>query len=36
MGALDQVKGALQYPTKFDFYSDIENIANARLVRKTL
>ena len=34
MGALDQVKGALQYPTKFDFYSDIENIANARLVRK--
>ncbi|PGU60338.1 phage tail spike protein [Bacillus cereus] len=34
MGALDQVKGVLQYPTKFDFYSDIENIANARLVRK--
>lgn len=34
MGALDQVKSALQYPTKFDFYSDIENIANARLVRK--
>ncbi|MFK4468482.1 phage tail spike protein [Bacillus sp. RC252] len=34
MGALDQVKGALQYPTIFDFYSDIENIANARLVRK--
>lgn len=34
MGALDQVKGALQYPTKFDFYSDIESIANARLVRK--
>ncbi|AXY07452.1 hypothetical protein CUC43_11550 [Bacillus thuringiensis LM1212] len=33
-GALDQVKGALQYPTKFDFYSDIGNIANARLVRK--
>lgn len=34
MGALDQVRGALQYPTKFDFYSDIENITNARLVRK--
>ncbi|KXY06427.1 phage tail spike protein [Bacillus sp. FSL K6-0067] len=33
-GALDQVKGALQYPTKFDFYSDIGNMANARLVRK--
>jgi len=33
-GALDQVKGALQYPTKFDFYSDIGSMANARLVRK--
>lgn len=33
-GALDQVKGALQYPTKFDFYSDIGIMANARLVRK--
>lgn len=33
-GALDQVKGALQYPTKFDFYSDVSRVANARLVRK--
>lgn len=33
-GALDQVKGALQYPTKFDFYSDIGSMANARLVKK--
>ncbi|PEQ02662.1 phage tail spike protein [Bacillus toyonensis] len=34
MGALDQVKGALQYPTKFDFYSDVAKTNNARLVRK--
>lgn len=34
LGALDQVKGALQYPTRFDFYSDVSRLANARLVRK--
>ncbi|MBJ8054695.1 phage tail protein [Bacillus cereus] len=34
LGALDQVKGALQYPTRFDFYSDVSKLANARLVRK--
>ncbi|SCM90409.1 phage tail spike protein [Bacillus mycoides] len=34
LGALDQVKVALQYPTRFDFYSDVSKLANARLVRK--
>ncbi|MGG0219226.1 phage tail spike protein [Bacillus mycoides] len=34
MGALDQVKGALQYTTRFDFYSDVAKTNNARLVRK--
>ncbi|HFJ9354427.1 phage tail spike protein [Bacillus cereus] len=33
IGALTQLKGALQYPSKFDFFSDIGKLNNARLVR---
>ncbi|WP_255258977.1 phage tail spike protein [Bacillus toyonensis] len=33
LGALTQLKGALQYPTKFNFFSDIGKLNNARLVR---
>ncbi|PEK83580.1 hypothetical protein COK36_01555 [Bacillus cereus] len=33
LGALVQLKGALQYPTKFNFFSDIGKLNNARLVR---
>ncbi|WP_000593172.1 phage tail spike protein [Bacillus toyonensis] len=33
LGALTQLKGALQYPSKFDFFSDIGTLKNARLVR---
>ncbi|PHG70344.1 phage tail spike protein [Bacillus toyonensis] len=33
LGALTQLKGALQYPSKFDFFSDIGTLNNARLVR---
>lgn len=33
IGAITQLKGALQYPSKFDFFSDIGKLNNARLVR---
>ncbi|MDY8166155.1 phage tail spike protein [Bacillus thuringiensis] len=33
IGALTQLKGALQYPSRFNFFSDIGKLNNARLVR---
>ena len=33
IGALTQLKGALQYPSRFNFFSDIGKMNNARLVR---
>ncbi|ONG91818.1 hypothetical protein BKK40_07920 [Bacillus cereus] len=33
LGALTQIKGALQYPSRFNFFSDIDKLNNARLVR---
>ncbi|WP_259418269.1 phage tail spike protein [Bacillus toyonensis] len=33
LGALVQMKGALQYPSRFNFFSDIGKLNNARLVR---
>ncbi|MED3484947.1 phage tail spike protein [Bacillus toyonensis] len=33
LGALVQLKGALQYPSRFNFFSDIGKTNNARLVR---
>lgn len=33
LGALVQIKGALQYPSRFEFFSDIGTLNNARLVR---
>ncbi|WP_080334555.1 phage tail spike protein [Bacillus toyonensis] len=33
LGALTQLKGALQYPSRFNFFSDIGKSNNARLVR---
>lgn len=33
LGALVQIKGALQYPSRFEFFSDIGKLNNARLVR---
>ncbi|MFV5912495.1 phage tail spike protein [Bacillus cereus] len=33
IGALVQLKGALQYPSRFNFFSDIGKTNNARLVR---
>ncbi|PEL71129.1 hypothetical protein CN637_03785 [Bacillus toyonensis] len=33
IGALTQLKGALQYPSRFNFFSDIGKTNNARLVR---
>ncbi|WP_176539462.1 phage tail spike protein, partial [Bacillus cereus] len=33
-GALEQIKNNLQYATRFEFFSDITKVNNARLVRK--
>ncbi|PFM49569.1 hypothetical protein COJ45_06910 [Bacillus cereus] len=33
LGAVTQIKGGLQYPSRFQFFSDITKVNNARLVR---
>lgn len=33
LGAVTQIKGGLQYPTRFQFFSDITRVNTARLVR---